>query len=95
MKTIQTTIKYCCDDTFKKLYGKYIRAVKKQYGKKKFHQLTIIAEESVNPIKPAKYISNKNPLAKCCKKCYCNGAKYTGIEIKEMKMTIVVPDFGE
>ena len=36
-------IYYCCDDVFKKLYGKYIRSLKRQFGKKRFQKASIVA----------------------------------------------------
>ncbi len=71
MKEITFNIHYCCDDQFKKLYGKFIRSLKKQYGKKGLAELSIIAEESKLPDTLAVYqtFSYFDNIKNCCSKC--------------------------
>lgn len=47
MRTLVKTInfKYCCATSFKRVYSKYMRSLKKQYGRVLYAQMSIVGYE--------------------------------------------------
>lgn len=93
-------ILYCCDDVFKKIYGKYIRSLKRQYGKKRFQQATISAYEYKTGFAFCEpKTDDRGMLIKnCCRKCFnmlsrVTTKKHPPIEtIKRMELVIRIPN---
>ena len=91
-------IYYCCDDVFKKLYGKYIRSLKHQFGKKKFQKASIVAYEYKNGFAYCEPKTNGMLVKNCCRKCYNmlkskTNKKNPPIEtIKRMEIIIRIPN---
>jgi hypothetical protein len=88
------TLKYCCADRFKQLYGKYMRSIKKQYGKKLFHNAIIKCEEKVLKSEKVCRTKKKYYNSNCCTKCYKQfktvfcGSKNAIITLQEMKISV-------
>ena len=92
------TIYYCCDDVFKKLYGKYIRSLKRQFGKKRFHQASIVSYEYKSGFAFCEPKTDRLLIKNCCRKCFNmlkskTGKKHPVIEtIKKMELIIRIPN---
>lgn len=56
---------YCCDYEFRRIFRKFISTLKKQFGKKKFHELTIEAIDDVDKFKIFEFSYH---LCSICKK---------------------------
>lgn len=83
MRELKFKIRYCCGNRFKKLYGKYIRSIKKQFGKKNFKMLEICYNEK---IENEFTLSGDYVVCQTCKR------KYRKMDATYGELIIRIPD---
>lgn len=89
---IEFMMRCCCQDRFKRLYGKLMRDVKRQVGRKKFHELAITGTEEVAvTLYNADHPSwSKYPVCQTCQREYRkkHGVNTSSIHLQEFTIKI-------